>query len=70
MTLFALYLHLNQVHTQRYLPGMKALQVTASMANGIHRNFYMDFVYHFGAAYSVYTQNANHWMIGSEYIKV
>ena len=35
MTLFALCLHLNQAHAQRYLPGMKALQVTAGMADGI-----------------------------------
>ena len=34
MTLFALCLHLNQAHAQRYLPGMKALQVTAGMADG------------------------------------
>ena len=32
MTLFALCLTFNQAHAQRYLPGMKALQVTAGTA--------------------------------------
>ena len=36
MTLFALCLTFNQAHAQRYLPGMKALQVTAGMADGVH----------------------------------
>ena len=59
MTLFALCLNLNQAHAQRYLPGMKALQVTAGMADGVHWNSDTDFACHFGAAYSVYTKNAN-----------
>ena len=68
MTLLALCLHLNQAHAQRYLPSMKALQVTAGMANGVHWNSDTDFAYHFGAAYSVYTKNANRWVIGGEYL--
>ena len=47
MTLFALCLHLNQAHAQRYLPGMKALQVTAGMADGVHWNSDTDFACHF-----------------------
>ena len=34
MALFALCLHFNQARAQRYLPGMKGLQVTAGMADG------------------------------------
>ena len=68
MTLFALCLNLNQAHAQRYLPGMKALQVTAGMADGVHWNSDTDFAYHIGAAYSVYTKNANRWVIGGEYL--
>ena len=68
MILFALCLHLNQAHAQRYLPGMKALQVTAGMADGVHWNSDTDFACHFGAAYSVYTKNANRWVIGGEYL--
>lgn len=63
-----LCLHFNQAHAQRYLPGMKGLQVTAGMADGVHWNSDTDFAYHIGAAYSVYTKNANHWVIGGEYL--
>ena len=66
--LFALYLTSFQAHAQRYLPGMKALQVTAGMADGVHWNANTDFAYHIGAAYSVYTKNANRWVIGGEYL--
>ncbi|OFR36599.1 conjugal transfer protein TraO [Porphyromonas sp. HMSC065F10] len=66
--LFALCLHFNQAHAQRYLPGMKGLQVTAGMADGVHRDSDTDFAYHIGAAYSVYTKNANRWIIGGEYL--
>ena len=68
MTLFALCLHFNQVRAQRYLPGMKGLQVTAGMADEVHWNNNTDFAYHIGAAYSVYTKNANRWVIGGEYL--
>ena len=47
---------------------MKALQVTAGMADGVHWNSDTDFACHFGAAYSVYTKNANRWVIGGEYL--
>ena len=66
--LFALCLHFNQARAQRYLPGMKGLQVTAGMADGVHWNDNTDFAYHIGAAYSVYTKNANRWVIGGEYL--
>ena len=67
--LFALCLHFNRAHAQRYLPGMKGLQVTAGMADGVHWNSNTDFAYHIGAAYSVYTtKNANRWVIGGEYL--
>ena len=68
MMLFALYLTSFQAHAQRYLPGMKGLQVTAGMTDGVHWNAGSDFAYHIGAAYSVYTKNANRWVIGGEYL--
>ncbi len=68
MMLFALCLTSFQAHAQRYLPGMKGLQVTAGMADGVHWNADTDFAYHIGAAYSVYTKNANRWVIGGEYL--
>lgn len=68
MILFALCLNF-QAHAQRYLPGMKGLQVTAGMADGFHWNSKSDFAYHIGAAYSIYTKNANRWVIGGEYLE-
>ena len=47
---------------------MKGLQVTAGMTDGVHWNANTDFAYHIGAAYSVYTKNANRWVIGGEYL--
>lgn len=67
--LFVLCLTCYQAHAQRYLPGMKGLQVTAGMADGFHWNEKSDFAYHIGAAYSVYTKNANRWVIGGEYLE-
>ena len=57
MMLFALCLTSFQAHAQRYLPGMKGLQVTAGMTDGVHWNANTDFAYHIGAAYSVYTRS-------------
>ena len=68
MMLFVLCVTSFQAHTQRYLPGMKGLQVTAGMADGVHWNSDTDFACHFGAAYSVYTKNVNRWVIGGEYL--
>mgnify|MGYP003203068115 CR=1 FL=1 len=67
--LFALCLHFNQAHAQRYLPGMKGLQVTGGMADGVHWNSKSDFAYYFGAALSTYTKNGNRWVVGGEYLE-
>lgn len=67
--LFVLCLTCYHAHAQRYLPGMKGLQVTAGMADGFHWNGKSDFAYHIGAAYSVYTKRADRWVIGGEYLE-
>ena len=69
MFLFALCLTFNQAHAQRCLPGMKGLQVTGGMADGVHWNSKSDFAYYFGAALSTYTKNGNRWVIGGEYLE-
>ena len=43
-------------------------RVTAGMTDGVHWHANTDFAYHIGAAYSVYTKNANRWVIGGEYL--
>lgn len=63
MFLFALCLTFNQAHAQRCLPGMKGLQVTGGMADGVHWNSKSDIAYYFGAALSTYTKNGNRWVI-------
>ena len=57
ISLFVLCLTFNQAHAQRCLPGMKGLQVTGGMADGVHWNSKSDFAYYFGAAMSAYTKN-------------
>ena len=69
MFLFALCLTFNQAHAQRCLPGMKGLQVTGGMADGVHWNSKSDFAYYFGAAMSTYTKNGNRWVVGGEYLE-
>ena len=67
--LFGVCLTFNRAHAQRCLPGMKGLQVTGGMADGIHWNNKSDFAYYFGAALSTYTKNGNRWVIGGEYLE-
>ena len=43
ISLFVLCLTFNQAHAQRCLPGMKGLQVTGGMADGVHWNSKSDF---------------------------
>ena len=69
ISLFALCLTFNQAHAQRCLPGMKGLQVTGGMADGVHWNSKSNFAYYFGAAMSTYTKNGNRWVIGGEYLE-
>ena len=69
ISLFVLCLTFNRAHAQRCLPGMKGLQVTGGMADGVHWNNKSDFAYYFGAALSTYTKNGNRWVIGGEYLE-
>ena len=46
ISLFVLCLTFNQAHAQRCLPGMKGLQVTGGMADGVHWNSKSDFAYY------------------------
>lgn len=69
ISLFVLCLTFNQAHAQRCLPGMKGLQFTGGMTDGVHWNSKSDFAYYFGAALSTYTQNGNRWVIGGEYLE-
>ena len=69
ISLFVLCLTFNQAHAQRCLPGMKGLQVTGGMADGVHWNSKSDFACYFGVALSTYTKNRNRWVVGGEYLE-
>jgi hypothetical protein len=53
------------VSAQRYLPGMRGLQVAAGTVNSLNpeNSFYA------GAAFSQYTKRADRWVFGVEYLE-
>ena len=53
-----------QAHAQRYLPGMRGVELRGGFVDGIQKptNYY------FGAGISTYTKNANRWVFGAEYL--
>lgn len=54
---------------QRCLPGMRGIQVTGGMVDGIYSsNNKNETGYYFGAAMATYTKNANKWVFGAEFL--
>ena len=53
------------VSAQRYLPGMRGLQVTAGSVNALN----LDKGFHCGVAFSQYTKRADRWVFGFEYLE-
>ena len=70
MTLALLALTIGQANAQRCLPGMKAVQLTADMADGFYshsnRN---DAGFAFGLSVSTYTKGGNQWKFGGEILQ-
>ena len=60
----SLALFSGQAYAQRYLPGMKAVELRGGFAEGSKSplNHYAGF------AVSGYTQKANRWVVGAEYL--
>lgn len=58
-----------QAHAQRYLPGMKGIQVTGGLSDHMRFRSGDGFGYHAGFAMATYTKNANRWVIGGEYLE-
>ena len=54
-----------RVSAQRYLPGMRGLQVTAGSVNALN----LDKGFHAGVAFSQYTKRADRWVFGFEYLE-
>lgn len=64
VTAVSLALFSGRAHAQRYLPGMKGVELRGGFANGSKSplNYYTGF------AVSGYTPKANRWVIGAEYL--
>mgnify|MGYP001542128094 CR=1 FL=1 len=64
VTVVSLALFSGRAHAQRYLPGMKGVELRGGFANGSKSplNYYTGF------AVSGYTPKANRWVIGAEYL--
>ena len=56
-------------YAQRQLPGMKGIQVTGGMVDGIYSSSNKNETgYYFGMAMATYTKNANKWVFGGEFL--
>jgi hypothetical protein len=63
--LISLSIAVPELPAQRYLPGMRGLQVTAGTVNGLNP----ENRFHAGAAFSQYTKRADRWVFGVEYLE-
>jgi hypothetical protein len=61
----ALCIAVPDLSAQRYLPGMRGLQVTAGAANGLNPKD----GFHSCIAFSQYTKSADRWVFGAEYLE-
>ena len=64
-----LALFMGQAMAQRCLPGMSAVEIKASMADGFYTGNSRKCGYSFGLSYSVFKGNANTWTFGGEYLQ-
>lgn len=58
-----------QAQAQRYLPGMKGIQVTAGAVDGFKLSKRDRQAFCLGAAMATYTRNGNRWVFGAEYLQ-
>lgn len=58
-----------QAHAQRYLPGMKGIQVTAGAVDGFKLNKQDGQAFCFGMALATYNKSGNRWVFGAEYLQ-
>jgi len=54
-----------ELPAQRYLPGMRGLQITTGGVNALNRKK----GFHWGVALSTYTKHADRWVFGAEYLE-
>lgn len=57
-------------YAQRCLPGMRGIQLTGGMVDGIYSSDTdSETGYYFGAAMATYARNGNKWVFGGEYLQ-
>lgn len=60
---------IGQAHAQRYLPGQKGLQFTASAVDGFYLEKGDKQAFAGSIALATYTKNGNRWVFGAEYLQ-
>lgn len=58
-----------QAYAQRYLPGMKGIQVTAGTVDGFKLSRQDGQAFSLGVALATYTKSGNRWVFGAEYLQ-
>lgn len=58
-----------QAHAQRYLPGMRGIQVTSGVVDGFKLSKQDGQAFCFGVAMATYTKSGNRWVLGGEYLQ-
>lgn len=60
----ALLALVGQANAQRYLPGMRGVELRGGFVDGVQKPVN----YYFGVGLSTYTKNGNRWVFGAEYL--
>ncbi|MDR0429749.1 MAG: conjugal transfer protein TraO [Tannerellaceae bacterium] len=60
---------IGQAHAQRYLPGQKGIQLTASAVDGFNLEIGDKQAFAGGIALATYTKKGNRWVFGAEYLQ-
>lgn len=70
LTLVLCFAFSGGAYAQRLLPGMKGIQVTGGMVDGVYSSSAKNETgYYFGAAMATYAKHGNKWVIGGEYLE-
>ncbi|WP_291528657.1 conjugal transfer protein TraO [Bacteroides sp. UBA939] len=69
LVFFLCFTLIGQAHAQRYLPGQKGLQVTASAVDGFNLEKGDKQAFAGGIALATYTKSGDRWVFGGEYLQ-
>lgn len=69
LTLVLCFVGADRAYAQRTLRGMQGVEIKGGMADGFHTSAKRNTLgYYFGAAMATYSNNANKWVYGAEYL--